>query len=46
MIARTGLILLLLTSLATAGCAGSGGSTEKAQGDAPAKAGTQARAAE
>ena len=38
MIARTVLFLLLLGSLATAGCASSGGSTEKAQGDGPAKA--------
>jgi hypothetical protein len=44
MIARTGLFLLPLASLATAGCAGSGGSTEKARGDAPAKASPQAAA--
>ena len=41
MIARIALFLILMTSLAAAGCAGSGGSAEKAQGDAPAKAASQ-----
>jgi outer membrane protein assembly factor BamE (lipoprotein component of BamABCDE complex) len=42
MIARIAIFLLLMVSLATAGCAGSGGSAEKAQGASPAKAGTMA----